>query len=112
MQTATQQFDRTFHQACLLLVLFCYVMPVWEGSNAYADPPPWAPAHGYRHKHHQGDEHDDDQDEEDGNQDRQREVYAVPYGIDRGTCNREELGRVLGGGARQGSCRLSHAANG
>lgn len=32
--------------AALLLALF---LP----ANAFADPPPWAPAHGYRHHHHE-----------------------------------------------------------
>jgi Spy/CpxP family protein refolding chaperone len=27
---------------------------------AFADPPPWAPAHGYRHHHHDHDDDDDD----------------------------------------------------
>jgi surface antigen len=58
---------------------------------ALADPPPWAPAHGYRAKHKH--KHDDDDD---------RVVYAVPYGIDRGRCDRglvssEVVGGVLGG---------------
>lgn len=67
---------------------------------AYADPPPWAPAHGYRakhdykhkHKHRHGDDDDDDDDV----------VYVVPYGIDHGQCDRgivssEVVGGVLGG---------------
>jgi surface antigen len=60
-----------------------------------ADPPPWAPAHGWREKH---------------GHDRYyevRPVYALPwrsqapapYGISQGTCHRETLGAVLGGGA-------------
>jgi surface antigen len=55
---------------------------------AYADPPPWAPAHGYRAKHK--------------GKDRDHVVYAVPYGIDRGQCDRglvssEVVGGVIGG---------------
>jgi surface antigen len=57
-------------------------------APAYADPPPWAPAHGHRAKH----KHKDDQ----------RVVYTVPYGIDAGQCDRgivssEVVGGVIGG---------------
>jgi len=31
-----------------LLTVVSTLLPVLRGSNAYADPPPWAPAHGYR----------------------------------------------------------------
>ena len=61
------------------------------GAPAYADPPPWAPAHGYRGKHkHKHDRDDDDV------------AYVVPYGIDRGHCDRglvssEVVGGVIGG---------------
>lgn len=83
--------------AVLCLAVSVPVLP------AQADPPPWAPAHGYRDKHdhkhkykYRGHRHDDDDDE------RYRVVYAVPYGIDRGLCDRglvssEVVGGVLGG---------------
>lgn len=50
---------------------------------AIADPPPWAPAHGYRSK----------------NKGKVYEPAAitVPFGINSGRCNREQLGQVLGG---------------
>lgn len=50
-----------------------------------ADPPPWAPAHGYRkkNKHKHGNE----------------VAYAVPFGIDLGQCNRELVGAAVGGAA-------------
>lgn len=99
------------------------ILPLWEGSNAYADPPPWAPAHGYRNKHHDHDHEDDDEqgdhdrgERDDHHQRRERIIYrdAVPnqpvynntqYGIEQGTCNRQTLGQVLGGatGAAIGS---------
>jgi surface antigen len=55
---------------------------------AYADPPPWAPAHGHRAKHK--------------GKDKDHIVYAVPYGIDHGQCDRglvssEVVGGVIGG---------------
>lgn len=62
---------------------------------AAADPPDWAPAHGWRarHHHHEHYEHEDD--------DRvivtQPRYIAVPrHG--QGSCNRELLGTILGGG--------------
>lgn len=42
-------------------------------------PPPWAPAHGYRYRR------------------GQEQVYMAPFGIDRGRCDRELAGQVLGG---------------
>ena len=96
-------------KSIVLLSIMSILLPVWEGSNAYADPPPWAPAHGYRDKH----KHGHDRDEEDDDDDDQRgvlvvpaqPVYVAPYGIAQGTCNRKLLGQVLGGatGAAIGS---------
>jgi surface antigen len=86
-----------------------FILPVWHASNAYADPPSWAAAHGYREKHgnsdrHRGrlDEDDDDEDDDDGRRGRRTHIqpaYAAPYGIEQGTCNRQLLGKVLGGAA-------------
>lgn len=51
-------------------------------ATVLADPPPWAPAHGYRAKgKHKG------------------HAYTVPFGIAQGTCYRELVGSVLGGAA-------------
>jgi surface antigen len=74
-----------------------------------ADPPPWAPAHGYRDKHDRDDdrryfsrrEHDRYYEEH-----QYRPVYVMPwrarapapYGIAQGTCYRQTLGAVIGGG--------------
>ena len=59
---------------------------------AYADPPPWAPAHGYRAKGK-------------GKARAYDHPPSVPFDIDLGRCNREALGQVLGGvaGAAVGS---------
>lgn len=68
--------------AATLLFFAASLMPI---SAAYADPPPWAPAHGWRaknkHKH------------------KDHSVYyrPVPFDIDLGRCNRDLLGAVLGG---------------
>ena len=56
-------------------------------------PPPWAPAHGYRRKQADG-----------------RVVYAAPYGISTGICDRTLLGAALGGAA--GGLIASEVAHG
>jgi surface antigen len=57
----------------------------------YADPPPWAPAHGYRDNHPGKGK---------GNKHKYRssyeQAYVVPFGIDMGQCNREEIGTLVG----------------
>jgi surface antigen len=58
---------------------------------AYADPPPWAPAHGWRAKH-------DHHEHERVYVMPWRSVAPAPYGIAQGTCYRETLGAVIGGG--------------
>lgn len=59
----------------------------------HGGPPPWAPAHGYRRKHRHSRHY------------AAHGTYAVPFGIDLGTCNREKIGMVIGGvaGAALGS---------
>lgn len=77
----------------VMLGIMSLLLPVWECSKAFADPPSWAPANGYRH-HHERDDGDDE--------DRapRSEVVEMPsYGIDRGTCDRELIGQILGGAA-------------
>lgn len=79
----------------LLWALMLLLVPLTAG----AQPPPWAPAHGYRAK----------------------QAPPLPdLGILRGTCNREALGGVIGGaigaavGARigEGDTRLAATAAG
>ena len=60
-----------------------------------ADPPPWAPAHGWRAKQHHKQKHQYKRKYE---HDRYVEA-AAPYGLDLGHCNRDVLGAVLGGAA-------------
>ena len=79
-------------RVAVALVAAC-VVSAWT-IDAYADPPPWAPAHGYRakgkHKNKRGkgrNRYDD----------HYEEAYVVPYGIGQGTCNRQLLGTVVGG---------------
>jgi surface antigen len=83
-------------KATVMLGIMSLLLPVWECSKAFADPPSWAPANGYRHHH----ERDDEDDHEDEDRAPRHEVVEMPaYGIDRGTCDRELLGQVLGGAA-------------
>ena len=104
-QSSRQTIAKTFKVIYLVTVISTF-LPIMTGSNAYADPPPWAPAHGYREKHnhdrnHQREE-DDDDDEDKGKRVRvvpAQPVYVAPYGISQGTCNRQLLGKVLGGAA-------------
>lgn len=67
----------------------------WRGRSVrfIGGPPPWAPAHGYRRKHHGSGYY------------VLRGTYATPYGIDHGTCQRDKIGMVIGGvaGAALGS---------
>ncbi len=66
----------------LTLGLLTALLAVWTVPVA-ADPPAWAPAHGWRakQKHKQ----------------KYYANYAEPYGLDLGRCNRVVLGGVLGG---------------
>jgi surface antigen len=79
-------------------------------SAALADPPPWAPAHGWRDKH---DRDDDDHERgrhhrhhhDEGDDDDYRvaapppAVVAMPYGLDQRVCYRDMIGAALGGAA-------------
>lgn len=64
--------------AVTLVVFAASVLPI---AAAYADPPPWAPAHGWRAKN------------------KHKQVYypRPPFDIGLGRCNRETLGAILGG---------------
>ena len=56
-----------------------------------ADPPPWAPAWGYRAKHMgKG---------KGKNKHRVQQAYTPPYDIGLGRCNRDLIGGLLGGAA-------------
>ena len=77
----------------LLLLSWLVAVPV-----ALADPPPWAPAHGYRAKKGKGHGGKGKHHRDDSFVER---PYAAEggFGIDLGTCNRERLGQILGGAA-------------
>ena len=70
--------------AAAALILVC--AGVWSAPAA-AEPPPWAPAWGYRAKHKGKNKH------------RVQQAYAPPYDIGLGSCNRDLIGGLLGGAA-------------
>ena len=53
-----------------------------RGWTSTGGPPPWAPAHGYRRGR---------------GKDKDYDLARLPIDIASGSCNREEIGRVLGG---------------
>lgn len=69
----------------LMLAFVSCMLLIPASPSAYADPPPWAPAHGWRQKNdpyytgYSGKRWEDD------------------YGVIEGTCNRDKIGAVLGG---------------
>lgn len=86
--------SRRLRLGAALLAAACLI--AWTAPVA-ADPPPWAPAHGYRAKHKQKFKHD---------YARYDDRYAgVPSDIGIGRCNREVIGGLLGaaGGGLAGS---------
>src|SRR5262249_16135479 len=67
-------------------------------STPLADPPAWPPAHGWRDKHkHKA--HDDDSVYivQPYPYYVRPQPYAVPFGINIGSCNRDAVGAAIGG---------------
>jgi len=84
-----------------IVVVLAAIASLSLAAQAFADPPPWAPAHGWRDKHDDEHEHEDEDEHE-----HERGRYYVGYSgaeydrdfdINRGRCNREQVGAVLGG---------------
>ena len=100
-----------------LLVMAALTGTMADSAPAYADPPPWAPAHGYHAKHrdkhakhhdrHAKYKHKHKHKHRHGHEHRRPAyhhghyptAYRAPFGIDIGLCNRDLLGGVLGGAA-------------
>jgi len=86
--------------AVLASLVLSAVMP----SPVLADPPPWAPAYGWRAKHKK---HYDAPVYDDSPvyivqpypYYVRPQPYAVPFGINLGSCNRDAVGAALGGAA-------------
>lgn len=82
------------------------VLPSFTASPAYADPPPWAPAHGYRakkrhkkykRKHRRGRRGDyEERRSYDAPAIVVAPVVASPH-VDLSNCNRQLIGSVVGG---------------
>ncbi|MFM9843758.1 MAG: glycine zipper domain-containing protein [Dongiaceae bacterium] len=71
-----------------LIVAMAVALP----APVQADPPPWAPAWGYRAKHGKK-----DKSKKQGSETVvEQQVFQVPYGIDLGRCNRTEIGAAIG----------------
>ncbi|MPY72059.1 MAG: hypothetical protein GEU92_18510 [Alphaproteobacteria bacterium] len=81
---------QSFHRISMtrpLIAALAAALALSFSMPVLADPPPWAPAHGYRAKHK-------------GRDRGPQVVYQVPaVGIPQGTCNRKLLGSLLGGAA-------------
>ena len=92
-----------FSGALAIVSALCLALP----EPVLADPPPWAPAHGYRSKHsekHGKDRHEKHRHKYKGKKyyahEEPRDVYYAPdVGIPTGICNRQVLGAILGGAA-------------
>lgn len=75
-----------FHRLAAVALAPLLAVSLLQPAPASADPPPWAPAHGWRAKHehkHKHGRHDD------------RVVYVMPYGLGERTCYRDLLGAAL-----------------
>jgi surface antigen len=84
----------------LVAVALLTVLAATSAAPVAADPPPWAPAYGWRAK--QYDRHHDKhyrKHERHYDDDHYYQQTQAPYGLDLGHCNRAVLGGVLGGAA-------------
>jgi surface antigen len=80
-----------FAERSLVKVLGCtlaFVASLSIATSAFAKPPPWAPAHGWRRKH---DPHYE------GYEGYTGQHWPRDYGVIRGHCDRAAIGTVLGG---------------
>src|SRR5262245_61386526 len=96
---ATMSLRNSFHssrvrRALIAGVALIAAIAVSIPEPVQADPPPWAPAWGYRNKHGKK-----NKDKKHGSETvvvEQQEPFRIPYGIDLGRCNRTEIGVALG----------------
>ncbi|HKW55429.1 MAG TPA: glycine zipper 2TM domain-containing protein [Stellaceae bacterium] len=99
---------------CAAVIGLLFAVSSLPLSAAFADPPPWAPAHGWRDKHDRDDDwrdhhrhHHHDEDDDDDYRAAAPPpavvaapppaVVAMPYGLDQRVCNRDLIGAALGG---------------
>jgi surface antigen len=106
---------RTKLRNCAALIGFLFALSSLPHAAALADPPPWAPAHGWRDKHDRDDDewrehhrrhrHGDDDNDYSAAAPPAAVVVpppapaevAMPYGLDQRVCNRDLIGAALGG---------------
>lgn len=98
---------RTKLRTCAAVVGLLFAVSSVPLSAAFADPPPWAPAHGWRDKHDRDDDdwrerhhhrhHDEDDDRDYSAVAPPPAVVAMPYGLDQRVCYRDMIGAALGG---------------
>lgn len=78
----------------------------YEMGDDYRGPPPWAPAHGYRRKHHERESSqvivqvpiaEEPRYKEHAGPEVEFEIASQKIGITAGTCDREAVGAVMGG---------------
>ena len=75
----------------LVGAVLAVIATLWSVEQPLADPPPWAPAHGYRMKNKAkgGGKHRRTQ--------VQVEQIAIPIDLTLSACNRQDIGALLGG---------------
>jgi len=85
----------------LMAVALLTTLAATATTPVSADPPPWAPAHGWRAKQYDKYEHKHyNRHAYQRHYEQERTAgYQAPYGLDLGQCNRAVLGGVLGGAA-------------
>ena len=74
--------------SALFFLLICFV-----STSVYSEPPPWAPAHGYRNKHKSHHNH------QYRGYDYYHDDVAKDIGIFDGICKYEKIGTIVGGAA-------------
>ncbi len=84
MRMLSATFRRRLFGAVAVATLAVFVASSMPFTAAYADPPPWAPAHGWRAKQNH-------------KKSKYVEYTPVPFDIGLGHCNRDVLGAILGG---------------
>ncbi len=122
MQLEIFRPGRSVFSAGVIAIFSWLLLPL---GAAYADPPDWAPAHGWRKKHERKDrehrrddwhvEHHDDEDEDDHRRDEWRkrddwhehrrhdtpgysgQRWPKDYGVISGHCDYRAVGAVVGG---------------
>lgn len=72
------------------LVAAAFLVPSGPSTQAYADPPPWAPAHGYYKKRNKN------KNKHKTYQQQEQATASSPEFISGGRCNREDIGKALG----------------